>query len=190
MSTRVSHVVILALAAVCCVFAPTMAQAAVPPADVVEARLESAREEAKDLDVNIDVELTGAETGSISSFGLLGKRVRAGGDGSFGLKLLVIVLTSSDPWTDLEKHAGSIDTSVTDIDTQDREFVYAYGGNPQIAVSRDLSVIRRVRVERDLARWELVATGRLEGTPMPERIVVLEDGRPFARVALSLPVAE
>ncbi|MGM0555907.1 MAG: hypothetical protein ACQEVA_05995 [Myxococcota bacterium] len=187
MIDRARHLVVLGVMLLCSVAVPSTLNAAVPPAKVVEARLESAREAASDLDVDVDVETTGEDTGSISSFGVLGKRAKADNDAAFGWKLLFIVLTSSDPWTDLEKLAGSIDTSETDIDTQDGAFVYAYGGNPQVAVSRDLSVVRRVRVERDLARWDLVATGRLEGTPMPERVVLLKDGRPFARVALSLP---
>lgn len=163
------------------------AQAEVPPASVVESRLASAREAASDLDVEIDIEMTGEDAGSISSFTMLGKRAATSDDNAFGWKLLLVVLTSSDPWSDIENLAGSIDTSVTDIATRDDAFIYAYGDNPQISVSRDLSVIRSVRIERNATRWKLVASGRLEGTPMPERVVLLENGRPVARVELSLP---
>lgn len=166
---------------------PAVVWASVPPETVVESRLKSARQAASDLDVDIDIQTIGSDSDGISSFSMLGKRAGGEDAGAFPWKLLMVVLTSSDPWTDIENLAGSVDASTTDIATQDDAFVYAYGGNPQVAVSRDLSVIRWVRVERDLKRWELVAEGRLEGTPLPERVVVLRDGRPFVRVKLSLP---
>lgn len=169
------------------VFAAGEAHAGVPDADIVESRLESAREQTKDLDVELTLDVADGATGSVGSLAIVGKRASADDNpNNFGWKLLMVVLTSSDPWGDIENLAGSIDDDETDIDTADGEFVYTYGDNPGISVTRDLSVIRQVRVGRDMTRWELSTTGRLEDTPMPEKVVLLKDGQPFARVALSL----
>ena len=168
------------------------AVAAVPPMKIADARQASLRKAASDTKVDVSITVTAGELKSHAESGVAlgtGKSVGLGDDGlgDGGLlawRVLSVVLTAKEPISDLQEHIGRIDASKTSIETLDDDFVYVWSGSPQIALSRDMSLIRRITARSGDHIWEFRLSGDLGVAGLPERIHILRSGKPFASVEI------
>jgi hypothetical protein len=191
------------------VFAARPALASVPPLKVAAARQASLRAEADELgptDVTITVlgarlrtyrasgatlaasrplELLSLQTAKAESAEKADK-LRIGPDQPLPWSVVYALILARDPVSELQARLGGFDVSHTKIETLDDSFVYVYGDSPQLALSRDFGLIRRVAATVDGVKWEFRLAGELGEAGLPERINILRDGAPFASVELSV----
>ena len=193
------HLGVAAAVSALCVFVSALAWAGVPPFDLAKKRLATMREQAGATSVDVVVSVTDegmttyrTEDAALVSGGAL-QLSKTGGkatlkvhqDAPFPWNVVYELLVSADPISGLERHLGSADASQTEIVPREREFLYIYGDDPKIAVSRDMSAIRSVWVTHDKKRWEFRTTGTLGAADLPERLHVLRSKEPYATVELS-----
>jgi hypothetical protein len=178
----------IGLLAAAVVFAmASAAAAAVPPLKIASERQASLREAASDTKVDVSVTITAGELKSHAETGValgIGKSLAFGDDGLLAWRVLSVVLTAKDPIKGLQEHVGQIDASKTSIETLDDGFVYVWGSSPQIALSRDLSRIRRVTARSGDHTWVFRLSGDLGVAGLPERVHILRSGKPYASVEI------
>lgn len=101
-----------------------------------------------------------------------------------------VLIASSDPIADLQDTLGRIDAASTSIEPMGEAFVYVFGDSPQIALSRDLTHIRRVEFRSGEHTWQLRLDGEVGDSGLPAQIHVIRSGQPYANVELSEPQSE
>lgn len=204
LSPTATRLATLLLAALLLWAAP--AGAAMPPLDVAQARQASLRGALKSgASVDISVTALGTKLQSFSASSLrLGasKKLELAASASDPEKkpsTLVIdanapmpwsvvfsLLSAADPLASLQTTHGAIDAGQRKIDTLEDGFVYHYGASPQVVLSRDFSLMRRVLVHAQGVDWEFRLSGDLGVGGLPERVDILRAGAPFANMRLSL----
>ncbi len=178
------------------------ASAAGPPLEVAQERQATVRadhaEQAPAFDMTVSVtargvvEYRGAAL-AVSDGGVelaaraKDKSLEIGADQDAPWSVIWVLVASSDPVTDLQDALGRIDAASTSIEPMGDSFVYVFGDSPQIALSRDLTHIRRVEFRSGGHTWQLRLDGEVGESGLPAQIHVIRSGQPYANIELSEP---
>lgn len=186
------------------VFGSTAASAAVPPLKMAKLRQQALRSEAAKTKVDVSVTVIAGNLASYakSGVGLGGRKavelaatdsdgvLTLGAEASLPWAVIYTLLVAPKPIGTLQRHIGNIDTSRATIQTLEDDFVYVWGGSPELAISRNLALIRRITVASGEHTWEFRLSGDLGVSGLPTRIHVLRSGEPYATVGLSKTLPE
>lgn len=180
----------LLIAAFLAALAPLDARAALPPSELVEQRLEQAREARKPQPATLRVTVTGdavreysGEVKLVSNTPLTlrtkkGKALRLGGDAGLGT-MLGWLLLDGDLIDGLTKR-GDFRPKSDAIEVVGESFGYRYGVSPAIVVSRSLDRCLIVRWSDDGVAYD--ARFEFGEGPWPTVIAITRNGAPYVRL--------
>lgn len=182
------------------VLAPAALSARVPPLELLSERQSSLRDKADGVAVDVSISVTSGRLTQWTASGFVagrgeplalthasgGRQLQVGPDSDMpAWRIVFALVAAADPIGELQRHAGQLDRGVTTIEVDDDDFLYVFGELPQIAVSRDLGRIRRVRARLEDTDWEFRLSGDLGAAGLSRRIHVLRAGQPYATVEMS-----